>query len=70
MAFRQAVAAFRQGAEPAHAGRQAAAQEFGVARAGDTVGEHAGKRQAGPVGGQAVAMAPKVWAMAPASIRP
>jgi hypothetical protein len=54
MAFRQAVAAFRQGAEPAHAGRQAAAQEFGVARAGDTVGEHAGKRQAGPVGGQAV----------------
>jgi hypothetical protein len=54
VAFRQAVGAFRQGAEPAHAGRQAGVQHLGMARAADAVGEHAGEGQAGPVAGQAV----------------
>ena len=54
MPFRQAVFTFRQGAEPAHALRQAFPQHICVARAADTVGEDAGKGQAGSVSGKAM----------------
>jgi hypothetical protein len=44
----------RQGTEPAHTGRQAVTGHRGVAFAADPIGQHAGKGQAGAIGGEAV----------------